>query len=480
MFRITPQSMINTALLNHRSQTARLGRVQAQIASGQKYSRPSDAPRDTHAIRVLERAIRELGDQRGRIDSVETPLNTSVSTLLDVNSLISRARQIALEAPQTFGAGEINALVAEVDSMIQRAVSLANTSVNGDYLYAGAAVETRPFELVDNGDGAPRLVYHGSRQTGTTAISDSIDVDSAFAGNEIFMPRARTSTLLTGSTGAASGVGTDSLTGRATLSVRHTSTVYEAGSGLAAGTGSSGGDTILGQTGTHTVTLTDTSGTGAFGTISLNGGPPVNWTSADTNLQVAAVGGAMIHVDTSGIAAGFSGTVNLEAQGTLSVDGGVTTTAIDFSSNQVVASPEGIANIDSSAIRFTGDDHLEFPGTSDVISALLELKDDLLNQRGLSNGERNDALVRRADDLDRLGDHVLKHVGIQSASLLDLERMAARNENTSLELNSQLASVGATDYASAVVEMQTLELALQFNYASISIVQSNNLLDFIG
>src|SRR5690606_13494775 len=134
---------------------------------------------------------------------------------------------------------------------------------------------------------------------------------------DVFQPIARGKTLFLGGTGAAPGTGTDSALGRGTLIVSHTSTTYTAGSGVAAGTSSADGDTIIGPAGAHILTIEDTSGTGAFGTVSLNGGPPVSFTNGDTNLKVIGPLDEVVYLDTTAITAGFSGDVEITADGTL-------------------------------------------------------------------------------------------------------------------------------------------------------------------
>src|SRR5439155_11953260 len=100
----------------------------------------------------------------------------------------------------------------------------------------------------------------------------------------------------------------------------HTSTTYQAGSGVQTGSGSAAGDTVIGPAGAHQLTIVDTSGTGAAGTVSLDGGPAVAFTNADTNLKVSGPNGQVVFVDTTAITANFNGTVNITANGTVSVD----------------------------------------------------------------------------------------------------------------------------------------------------------------
>jgi flagellin-like hook-associated protein FlgL len=234
--------------------------------------------------------------------------------------------------------------------------------------------------------------------------------------------------------------------------------------------------------GSHVLTIQDTSGNGTSGTVALNNGERFTWTATDTNLKVVGPLGEAVYIDTTSIAAGFDGEVDIEGQGSLSVDGGSSQVPVDFSDNQTIVHEitGRTLNVDSRAIRFAGTEPVEFPGTSDAITALLELKDDLLDTRGLGAAQLNRSFERRVADLDRISDHLLEIVGEQSVALQDLEQLTSQNDRMQLDLQSRLAELESADFPSIIVEMQSLQTTMQFNYAALSIVQANNLLDFLG
>lgn len=483
MFRITPFSAAQTTIFQNRAQASRLSKLQFQASSGLKYSRPSENPMENRTISRLNRTLESLATQQSRINDVQQPLNNSVTNLIEANDLLTRAKQIALEAPQSINEGAQEVLAAELDSIINRLQSIGNSQYQDRYLYSGAAGDTEPFQILDNaGLAIPFVAYGGSSQNAESVISQSISIETAFSGAEIFMQRGRGATMFIGNTGAASGAGTDSEIGRANLTVSHTLTTFSGGSGVAAGVDSAEGDTIIGVMGQHQLTLTDTSGTGTSGTVSLDGGPSVAWTSADTNLKLTGLHGGAVFIDTTAIAAGFSGNVDIEAAGTLSTDGGATETVIDFSNNQVVENSitGNVTHIDSSGVAYAGVESLEYEGTADAFTALLELRDDLQNTRGLDSADLSESLERRFVDLQRASDQILNVVGEQSVALQQLDQMAVQNENQQLDLSSRLSDVGSADLAKVIVEMQGVQTTMQFNYAALSIVQSNNLLDFLG
>ena len=306
-------------------------------------------------------------------------------------------------------------------------------------------------------------------------------LDVVYSGAEVFQSRARSDTIFVGHTGAATGSGTDSGVGPATLSVIHAATTFAAGSGVQAGISSPGGDTIIGPSGSHMLTIVDTSGNGTSGTVSLNGGAPVAFTNADSDLEVSGPSGEKVYVDTTSIVAGFSGDIAITADGVLSIDGGASTTSVDFSSNQVIQNSltGEVTNIDSSAIRQVGTEHVEYQGTADIFTALIELRNDLRNTRDLPSSARNDALNRRVGDLDRVREDVMSVVGEQSVALQHLDSLEHKVQDIQLETRRIISENESADIAEVAIKLQNEQALLQFTLASTAMVLDQSLLDYL-
>jgi flagellin-like hook-associated protein FlgL len=241
------------------------------------------------------------------------------------------------------------------------------------------------------------------------------------------------------------------------------------------------GDNIIGPPGSHTLTINDTSGTGAFGTISLNGGAPVPFDSSQTDLVVNGPRGEVVHLNTTAITAGFNGTINLGGDGTLSADGGVTEIPIDFSTAQSVATGDGKTTfIDSTDITRSGVDQVEYVGVTDVFQSLADLRDDILNVRNLSPSEWQDALTRRVDEVTRHQAHILEVVGSQAQTLKTIVDIGDRLGELTLDAKQRLSEVAATDVPAAALALQEAQNLLQYSYAVTSKVFSTSLLDYLA
>ena len=478
--RVTSQFLSSQLVYHNRIQIANIANLQYQVSSGLRYSRPSDNPSATQHLFSLNRTMASLNSDHANMESVRHTLNVSVSTLTEGHKIMRHAQRIALDARQADSAS-LESMALEVDGLRDRMLQLANMSENDRYLYAGQADHQQPY--VKNPDGAfPPYLYRGSLQALAVPISDNITADSLSDGSAIFGSQARTATTFIGTTGAVTGTGTDSGISRDELSVVHKLTTYQGASGLAAGTNSGSGDTIIGNVGTHTVELIDQSGTGASGTVSLNGGDPIAWTSADTNLRVEDKNGDVVFLDTSSIAAGFNGAVGIQADGQLSTDNGLTWTAIDFSSNQIIidSTTGQVTNVDSTGIMRTGVEYIDYSGTSDAFSVLAELSSDLRNQRNLNRDQISDSLVRREQDIERHAERIINTVGEQSSTLESIEALSNRNRAFRLEIATVVDEVEGADMTEVIVQLQQQQNLLQFSYAISSSMLSQSILQFLS
>jgi flagellar hook-associated protein 3 FlgL len=473
-------ALTNQAITETSSQSDALAKIQEQASTGKTLTAPSDNPALAATLAANSAQNSQYSAYLDTINSVTSTMNEGVSVMQDASNIMVSAKSLALEGAQSsLDANDRAALAQQVDVLIQQLVSLGNTQINGQYIFSGAAVGTQPFVTSStNGDGTTsQVAYAGSSNVPTTLAGPDATVTPYADGSVVFGTGARGTPTYTGTTGAAPGTGTDSASGDVTLTLAHTTTTYSGASGVQAGTSSPTGDTILGA---HTLTIDDTSGNGSAGTVSLDGGPAIAFTNGDTNLKVSNNTGGVAYIDTSAIAAGFNGTVNLTSNGTLSTDGGATTTPIDFSGNQQVTdSTNGsVINVDTSNVTSTGTESIEETGSYSAFQVLISLR-DALNDSSAGATAQTAAIENRIGELDTANTTILNSVGSQSAQVQGLQGL--QNQVTDLQLSTQETGnqLGNADLANLVVQMQTQSTLLQMTYESISNMFQTSLLNFL-
>jgi len=482
--RISFQAMVNRALASTRARTDRLGVLQSQATTGKRILRVSDDPLAAAGALALNGRDQQVGAYLNNLQSARSHLDAGVSTLRQIGNVLTQARDVALAANHSVNDGvALEALAQQVDGLLARVLELANTQHAGRYLFSGTAETTPPFTVTGrDSQGRPmQVAYQGSLGRADVAVSTTMRVDLLYLGEEIFQARQRQTTVYTGGTGASAGLGTDNATGKGELLVQHILTTYAGGSGVQAGASSVAGDTVLGPPGAHWLTLVDTSGSGTGGIVSLNGGPEVPFTSADSDLRVPGPNGEVVFIDTTSIVPGFSGTVPLTADGTLSVDGGATQVPITFSANQAVThgSTGTVTHVNSTFIRRTGRETLDYVGAQDVFETLIALRDELRAAAGETPQVFGERLSRRGAALDRLRENVLRTVGEQSVALENLERLQTHVEDLQIALREQAAKLEAVDLGELVLSMQQEHYLLQLTLASAARLFDQSLADFL-
>lgn len=469
MVRVTMSQVLGQTQLALVQRGAQAAKLQEDLSSGVRIRRPSDDPwgqalvlQQRRQSQQMETRLQVLADARAR-------LQQGSQVVQSAQDLFVRAKSIALAGVQSTEPSERRALAAQVDRLLETLSGLARTEHDGRPLFVGLGGDVA-------GAGAS---YDSSAADRGVRLGDGSWLTYGDSAQGVFQPAERGPVLVTGNTGTAAGAGTSTARGVQELQVRHTATLIAPGSGVQTGLSSAARDTILGPAGAHSLVVIDTSGTGAWGTVALNGGPAVAFTSADADLAVTGPRGELVHLDFTTVAPGFSGTIALSGEGTLSLDGGQTTTALDFSTAQGVVDARGeIAYLDTTSTRQTGDELVEFTATLDAFAVLARLRDELRDE-SLDSSTRAAQLSRRLGDLDSISDHLLSVLGEQSATLEQIDRLTARAEDVQLQSQQVLAETENTDYAAAVLALQEQQTWMQFSLATITRLFDVSVLNYL-
>lgn len=480
--RVTSEAQSQMLILNIQASFARMSNLQTQISTGNQIQKPSDDP--LTAVQLLQNNTQnaQLSTDLTSIQNASTVLQTSVTALTQAQNVITSATSAALSANSpTNLAGNNSTLASLVNASINQLLGIANTQLpNGSYIFGGTASQAPPFVVsASTAAGQPSTIsYQGSQNDSQVIVGKSLTVNTLIAGSSVFQPNSGGATVYSGTTGAQAGTGIDSETGLGTLQVVHTATSFDGSSGVSNGDDSAASDTILGPDGANKLVINDTSGTGASGTISLNGGTAVAFTNGNTNLKVIGPSGEVVYLNTTGIAAGFNGTVTMTSDGTLSTDGGATTTPIDFSGNQVVTNSTtgGDTNVNSTNIRQAGNANLDYPGTNDVFQTLIALRDTINNTQGLSSADRSTALTQQIGQLQRFSASLATPLGSQSSQAQFLQNLQTRTTTLQSNLQKATSTLQSTDMVTAIVALQQqqnlyqagLQLAATVNQLSLA------------
>ena len=163
-----------------------LQRAQLEISSGLKIRQASDAP-DSIAPLLSARAelsntqqsLANLGSFKTETDAGEHALQTAVTLFDSVQTLGSQG------ASSTQTAAVRQTLAAQLDSSLQQAVGLANTVVQGRYIFSGDSDQTQPYTY-NSGAASPVSAYQGTVSTRQAQSPDGTTFSVALNAQQIF------------------------------------------------------------------------------------------------------------------------------------------------------------------------------------------------------------------------------------------------------------------------------------------------------
>jgi flagellar hook-associated protein 3 FlgL len=157
--------------------------TQTQLSTGKRINQPSDDPIDFGQVVSLKGSL-SVAEQRIRnIQSGQARLATADSTLGQVSNLLSQAKELAVQAAsETANADDRNNIAQSVRQIQQQLVTLANTQVNGQAIFAGTKTDQDPFVLGSN----DTVTYQGNSTAQSVQVGDGENVQVTLSGDQVF------------------------------------------------------------------------------------------------------------------------------------------------------------------------------------------------------------------------------------------------------------------------------------------------------
>lgn len=148
------QSMLSSNMLHNLSGSySKMGKLQNQIDSGKKITRPSEDPVVAMKGMGYRTTLGKVEQYQRNIGEVQSWLDTSDDTLDKVGSALQRVNELAIQAANgTNSEGDRAKIQSELDQLQQHVQTLANTKVGEKFIFSGTKTST---PLYDSATGYP-------------------------------------------------------------------------------------------------------------------------------------------------------------------------------------------------------------------------------------------------------------------------------------------------------------------------------------
>ncbi|HEY2685280.1 MAG TPA: flagellar hook-associated protein FlgL [Steroidobacteraceae bacterium] len=187
-----------------------INQTQGQISANQSFTTASQNPIAAGEVNNYNQTLAQSQQFSTNATGVQANLNTEDSTLSQVQNQLNSLRSLVLEANSgTLTASNRQAIASQAQQIQNSLLTLANTqNGNGEYIFAGYAVQSQPFTLTAagatySGDSGVRQVEIAAGQTVANGDSGDTVFNQISTGNGTFTVAANSANTGTGLIGAS-------------------------------------------------------------------------------------------------------------------------------------------------------------------------------------------------------------------------------------------------------------------------------------
>ncbi len=177
-----------TAILDRQVE---LSKTQQQVATGKKFSVPSEDVLGATQVLALKKVISTHEQYTENSDVAENRLTQEESSLTQTINVLQRVRELAIQANNdSLGANERVSIAVEVREILSEVVGISNAvDSNGEFLFAGFNVNTSPVTVTENppASGLFDYAYTGDLGQRNVQIGDTRFIAVGDNGQDVFM-----------------------------------------------------------------------------------------------------------------------------------------------------------------------------------------------------------------------------------------------------------------------------------------------------
>ncbi len=180
--RVTHFTQYNNFILNQQRTLSELNKVQMQISTGSKIQNMyDDAAVFTKHLKLTEE-INSLTQVKSSATFAQTFANETDTVMNDFVSTLGTFKTNLLNAANaTNDETSRNAIVSELKGLLEHLKDLANTSINGKYLFSGSRFDTKPID--DN------FEYQGNSENVKAFLGAGVEREYNIDGASLFLGR---------------------------------------------------------------------------------------------------------------------------------------------------------------------------------------------------------------------------------------------------------------------------------------------------
>jgi len=185
-------------LSSMRDLNTRLERAQARVASGKKLVSPSDGPDSVSTLLQTRTDLSHLAQLQSNLNRLNTEVGSADQAIQNAIQLMDNARTLAMTGASGFQSQETrNGIADQLLSVEQRMLGIANTQVDGRYIFSGDTDSVAPFGI-DMTQSPPYGPYQGTVSTRQALNPTGVTFPTGLDGETVFANQDPAKNVLAG------------------------------------------------------------------------------------------------------------------------------------------------------------------------------------------------------------------------------------------------------------------------------------------
>ncbi|GIO23872.1 flagellar hook-associated protein FlgL [Oceanobacillus sp. J11TS1] len=181
--RVTQSMLSNNLLRNLTSSSGQMNKYMDQLYTGKKITKPSDDPMIAMKGVSYRSELARIEQFERNSSEANSWLDNTDASIDQANHAMQRLRELAVKASNgTNSKDEYQSIVQEAKQLKEHLVEIANTNVNGKYIFNGTNSDTAPVTTNENGD----ITADFADDDVLIEVSNGITVKANINGSTVF------------------------------------------------------------------------------------------------------------------------------------------------------------------------------------------------------------------------------------------------------------------------------------------------------
>ncbi|MCP1492521.1 flagellar hook-associated protein 3 FlgL [Peribacillus frigoritolerans] len=148
--RVTQSMLTNNMLSNLSSSYEKMSKLQEQVSSQKKFSKPSDNPVAAMMGMGYRTNLNQVGQYQSNIAEATNWIDSTDDAITESVSAMQRIRELTVQGSNgTYEGEQLKTITEEIKQLKEHLITLGDTQIGGKYIFNGKDTNVRPSSVKD-------------------------------------------------------------------------------------------------------------------------------------------------------------------------------------------------------------------------------------------------------------------------------------------------------------------------------------------